>query len=61
VEDTETETETDSDSDDEQSDENGESQDDNDVFTSTNIDEEMLLVSRCCCHARRMRFSNMEN
>ena len=61
MEDTETETETDSDSDDEESDDNDESQDDNDVFVPTHIDEEMLLVSRCCCHARRMRFSILEN
>ena len=45
--DTDTESDDDSDSEDEDEDE--------EVFVMTEVDREMLLVSQCCCHARRIR------
>ena len=65
-------TETDTDSDDESSDadddddddvvdgDNDNDDDDNEVFIPSEVDRELLLVSRCCCHARRMRLNNFE-
>ena len=65
-------TETDTDSDDESSDadddddddvvdgDNDDDDDDNEVFIPSEVDRELLLVSRCCCHARRMRLNNFE-
>ena len=34
--------------------------DEDEVFIPTDVDRELLLVSRCCCHARRMRFNNFD-
>ena len=60
-------TETDTDSDDESSDTDDDDDvdgdnddDDNEVFIPSEVDRELLLVSRCCCHARRMRLNNFE-
>ena len=62
-------TETDTDSDDESSDtddnddddaDGDNDDDDNEVFIPSEVDRELLLVSRCCCHARRMRLNNFE-
>ena len=36
------------------SDEDSDSEDE-EVFVMTEVDREMLLVSQCCCHARRIR------
>ncbi len=60
MEDTETEGE---DSDNESSDTQSHSEenyDDNEVFFPTDVERERLLVSRCCCHARRMRFNKID-
>ena len=40
------------------SDEDSDVDDDEDreVFAPTDLERELILVSRCCCHARRMRY-----
>lgn len=68
IEDTETDTDSDDESsdtddyddDDDVVDGDGEDDDDNEVFIPSEVDRELLLVSRCCCHARRMRLTNFE-
>jgi len=60
MEDTESET---GESNDESSDTQSRSEninDEDEVFIPTDVDRELLLVSRCCCHARRMRFNNFD-
>ena len=34
--------------------------DEDEVFVISEADRELLLVSQCCCHARRMRFRNIQ-
>ena len=62
MEDTETEgEESDNDSDTQShSEENYDDDDENEVFVPNDVDRELLLVSRCCCHARRMRFNKID-
>ena len=66
MEDTETDTDSDdessdTDDDDDDDDVDGDNDDDdNEVFIPSEVDRELLLVSRCCCHARRMRLNNFE-
>ena len=61
MEDTETEgEESDNESSDTQSHSEEDYDNDNEVFVPTNVDRELLLVSRCCCHARRMRLNKID-
>ena len=61
MEDTETEgEESDNESSDTQSHSEEDYDDDNEVFVPTDVDREFLLVSRCCCYARRMRFNKID-
>ena len=45
----------DTDSDQEDSDQDIDDED-REVFVPADLDRELILVSRCCCHARRMRY-----
>ena len=31
-------------------------EEDREVFAPTDLERELILVSQCCCHARRMRY-----